>query len=136
MAVITLLSSPITSRSRTCLIHRHCSDSFEIYQHRRWFHGHSSTIWGILQLLGGPWESIRHSAIQRHLTAAAFHKMFGPGGCQDQQNICNFYANDADCSAAENFCVSNVEEFWTTTLAGPRTTSGKWRQIPPRPPNL
>ncbi|KAG4442193.1 hypothetical protein IFR05_002303 [Cadophora sp. M221] len=59
-----------------------------------------------------------------------FANMFGPGGCQVQQNTCNSNPTDADCSAAENFCVANVEEFWDNNVG---RSENDIRQVAPDP---
>lgn len=47
-----------------------------------------------------------------------FNNVWGPGGCQEQQNACNSNPPPADiakvCSAADDFCVANVEQFFDT----------------------
>ncbi|KAH8888075.1 alpha/beta-hydrolase [Thozetella sp. PMI_491] len=62
---------------------------------------------------GNPYDLKPYTPAQQQ---QLFNNVWGPGGCQEQQAVCNANpppANiDSVCGAADNFCVSNVEEFF------------------------
>ncbi|KAI6708701.1 hypothetical protein JHW43_008775 [Diplocarpon mali] len=76
--------------------------------------------------INNPYDIPFNDTLQKQL----FTNMYGPGGCQDQQNACNANPTDAGCSAAENFCVSNVEDFWDDNVG---RSEEDIRQIAPDP---
>lgn len=64
---------------------------------------------------GNPYDL---SPYNQSLQTQLFNNVWGPGGCQQQQAACNSNPPPADiakvCSAADDFCVNNVEQFFDT----------------------
>lgn len=59
-----------------------------------------------------PGNTYDFSPFNTSLQTQLFNNIYGKGACLDQNRQCNTSNSNAVCSAADNFCVSNVEQFF------------------------